>query len=411
MKIKLLFAAILLLSIAVTSHGQNLIINGDFENNKLTYDTINCTTPAFNSLISDVISFGTEPNPDIIESNGYCNWPEHKKWYIALTGGGTDAVALKLSSKIVAGNVYALSFWDEGCNFGLYGFKVGISTNDSTFGTEVYKAPNSVQSVWKNRLDTFTAPVSGLYLTIEGWNGDIGCWNQLDNMSLISLSSLTASIKMQAAKVCVNQFDTIAYNGNGDTTDTYTWNFGTGNAISGAGAGPYRVEWAAAGTYYVSVRVTDSNGDTATAIDTVTVNAAPTATFALDTTIAAGETNLVNYTGNGTANSSFNWTFNNALIETNSGDTSYNMTWTTPGVYNVVLTVTQNGCTSQPMNRTVYVVNPLTVATPVCTDSICMVSYLGFISDTINYNWNFSGANIIAGTGAGTLYFAIWNTR
>jgi hypothetical protein len=400
MKNSLLFTAVLIFSIFTASYGQNMVINGDFENNKATSDMINCNSIQFDTLMSNVYSFGTWTNPDIIESNGYCNWPEHKKWDIALTGGGTDDVAMQLSQPIIAGNKYVVSFWDEGCDFGLFGFEVGISTNDSTFGSVVYQAPTCVNGTWTHRIDTFTAPISGAYLTFQGQVGWVDYWGQLDNVTLITTSTpSTASFNMPSS-ACANQSATITYNGNGNSTDSYIWNFGSGNVLSGSGVGPYQVLWSAAGTYNISLTVIDSAGDTATTTNTIVVNAVPTSSFTLDASIAAGQTDLVNYTGNGSASATYSWNVNNAFIENNNGDTSYNLTWATPGIYNVTLIVSQNGCSSTTQ-QSVTVVNPLTVATPICTDSISMISYSGFIGDTSIYNWSFSGANIIAGSGAG----------
>ena len=53
---------------------------------------------------------------DIITSNVYCDAPQHGNWYVALTSGGTDAISLSLSSSLIAGNTYSISFYDRSCS-------------------------------------------------------------------------------------------------------------------------------------------------------------------------------------------------------------------------------------------------------------------------------------------------------
>lgn len=50
---------------------------------------------------------------DIITSNAYCGLAQNGAWYVALTGSGTDAISLKLSSPLSAGQTYTISFYDR----------------------------------------------------------------------------------------------------------------------------------------------------------------------------------------------------------------------------------------------------------------------------------------------------------
>ena len=399
MKQKLLITALLIITAIAGTNAQNLVINGSFENNKATMDVINPSNQVFDSLMSDVTDYGWWGNADIIESNGYCHYPEDKKWEIDLTGGGSDAIAMTLSSPVVAGQKYVLSYWDAGCDFGLISLEFGISTNDSSFGTKFFQGPLAIQSKWVNHIDTFTANTSGSYLTIEGSNGDIGYWTQLDNVSLTALAKAPNAAFNMPVATCPNQGTTVSVDSS--FIESYVWNFGNANVISSTGSGSYQLSWSNPGTYFVSLTVTDSVGSS-TVVDSIVVNAAPTANFALDTTIIAGQTDLVNYTGNGQADvSTFNWNLNSAIIENNSGNQCLGVTWGIPGIYNVSLTVTQNGCTSAPIQEVVNVISPLTVATPVCSDSICMISYSQLALNSGVYSWSFPGGNIMAGSGAG----------
>ncbi|MCO6487369.1 MAG: gliding motility-associated C-terminal domain-containing protein [Phaeodactylibacter sp.] len=59
--------------------------------------------------------------------------------------------------------------------------------------------------------------------------------------------------------ICVEGQATVAYTGTATPGATYNWDFDGGTVISGSGAGPYQVQWPAAGNYTVSLQV-EENG-------------------------------------------------------------------------------------------------------------------------------------------------------
>ena len=48
--------------------------------------------------------------------------------------------------------------------------------------------------------------------------------------------------------LCIGEQNNISFTGTADPSATYNWSFGSGTVNSGSGAGPYNVQWAAAGT-------------------------------------------------------------------------------------------------------------------------------------------------------------------
>ena len=115
----------------------------------------------------------------------------------------------------------------------------------------------------------------------------------------------------------------------------YTWSFGDGAAVSNVKAGTHT--YAAAGTYLVTLTVTDANGLTSAASQTIGVvssNAAPSAGFTVqcrDLTCAFSDTS---YDSDGSV-VAWHWTLGTGSA---SGRTP---TWTfaAPGLYTVALTV------------------------------------------------------------------------
>lgn len=168
------------------SEGQSFL-NGDFENTLATEDKINVSNTLFNSLMKDAAAFGTNGNIDIITSDSFCGGPKKGNWFIALTGGGTDAISLKLSSPLVQGEKYSITFYQKTCISTtriLTPLQLGVSETENTFGSLVYTSPAATNS-WNVSTFTFTAPNNGQYITIRLSEGNaFTAWTHLDNFSL-----------------------------------------------------------------------------------------------------------------------------------------------------------------------------------------------------------------------------------
>ena len=124
------------------------------------------------------------------------------------------------------------------------------------------------------------------------------------------------------------------------TVTAYSWDFGDGTAsVSGVTAAH---DYAAAGTYQVTLTVTDDLGATATSTQAVTVesiNQLPTADF----TVSGGEL-VMGYDGSSSSDPDgsivgYAWTFGDGTTGTGP---VVSKTYTAPGNYQVTLTVTDN---------------------------------------------------------------------
>ena len=135
------------------------------------------------------------------------------------------------------------------------------------------------------------------------------------------------------------------------TIATYGWNFGDG--MTGSGVSPNHT-YTTAGTYEVTLVVTDNAGATATATVSVRVNAAPVARIASVPTIILGES--ANFDGSGSTDAEgpiagFSWDLGDNALASGS---IVNHTYAAAGIYQVVLTVTDSdgatGTTTQVVN-------------------------------------------------------------
>ncbi|MFH0893408.1 MAG: hypothetical protein V2A54_03140, partial [Bacteroidota bacterium] len=182
----LILIAFLLMQVRVFSQ---TFINGSFEINTAPagVDQINLTNVAFNAFMSNTNGFGSQENLDIITSSTWgSSGAQSGLWYVSLTGGGTDCLTMELSSPLIAGNSYTMSFYDRAdAGFVPCPFTVGVSASNASLGTAVYTGPTPVLDIWTQRTFTFIAPIAGQYISVVQ-----GCvisnWAHIDNFSFPS---------------------------------------------------------------------------------------------------------------------------------------------------------------------------------------------------------------------------------
>jgi len=303
------------------------ILNGSFEINTAGVDQLNLQNAQYNSFMSNSTAFGDwngggpgGGNIDIIGSSHYCGQAQCGNWFVALTSGGTDAISLQLSSPLIAGNTYTISFYDRSCTpFPPgEGVEVGVSNLNNHFGTLVYAAPvTAYDAGWTQRIFSFVAPDTALYITVRcGGVSHQLPWTQVDNFTISSScagnlnlgndTSLCAggSLLLNAAALCA----------------TYLWQDGsTGSTLTVTQSG----------TYWVEV-----SQDACTFRDTISVAFISPKLLDLgdDTTLCSGETLLLHLSIPG---ASYQW---------QDGSTNSAFTVTQPGIYWV--NVTLGGCLS-----------------------------------------------------------------
>jgi len=142
----------------------------------------------------------------------------------------------------------------------------------------------------------------------------------------------------------------VKFDGSGSTADgtivSYAWNFGDGN--TGTGVSPNHT-YAAAGTYTVSLTVTDDAGETSTDTAMAEIESAPNVPPIADPNGPYNGTvgSLVTFDGSGSSDPdgtivSYSWDFGDG--NTNTGLTPSNShTYAAAGTYTVSLTVTDDG--------------------------------------------------------------------
>jgi PKD repeat protein len=177
----------------------------------------------------------------------------------------------------------------------------------------------------------------------------------------------------------------------------YAWDFDDSSPAATTAIASH--SFAAAGTYDVSLQVTDNDGATDTAIESVYVNAPPVAVIVADTLVVEPG-GAVDFASTGSSDSngtivSYAWDFGDSSTD-NVADPAPH-TYTTLGEYAASLTVTDNDGATDTDTVTIYVsADPVAIATASTTTPIVgeTVDFTGSGSadpdgTIVSYDWDF----------------------
>ena len=165
-----------LFTLTFNVNAQNLILNPGFENNTLTVGCyINQSASNVNASLNDITAFygGTMDGIEIgVSDNCYAGGANSGTTHIVMAGlsgpNMFESISFNLSSSIISGETYNLTFYAANSSpGGSESLSVGVSTTNTSFGTQAILIPLSTNSSYTQYLGTFTAPASGDYLTIE----------------------------------------------------------------------------------------------------------------------------------------------------------------------------------------------------------------------------------------------------
>jgi hypothetical protein len=201
-----LFLLAILLCVFSQSTNAQTFINGDFELTSATdgVDEINLSNENYNQKMKFSHAFGTYGDMDIISTSTYDGLPQHGKFFVAFTGGGTDAISMELTEPLKAGENYTISFWDRGSSgYVPQAFQIGISNTADQFGTVVFTAGTPQIGVWTERVFTFRAPESAKYITVQlSGPNNIGDWAQADHFSFVDPRNSITTLKTSKTVFC-----------------------------------------------------------------------------------------------------------------------------------------------------------------------------------------------------------------
>jgi len=208
-------------------------LNGDFEINCATDCIWNMENSLFSSCMANTLAFGTGNSVDIQKIGcGYSN-PQHGKYFISLSFiifnfYRFEAVSMKLSSPLIKGRKYSISYYEQSdttFNDGIDSLAIGISSTPDSFGAIIYKSLPPINH-WIKRTFSFIAPYNADYITVKMCLFHEG-WNFIDNFNIdtclinINLGNDTTLCKDQALSLDASFPDASYIWQDGSTNSTF----------------------------------------------------------------------------------------------------------------------------------------------------------------------------------------------
>jgi len=210
------------------------------------------------------------------------------------------------------------------------------------------------------------SPIPGLasgymgdYIAITSRGGKVyPCWTDTRGGLFMTYVSpfelgLNAAFTADDTEICTSSTVTFTDNSTGSPT-SWSWSFPGGSPSSYNGQNPPPVSYSSAGTYNVSLTVSDgTDNDTETKLNYITVKNVIADFTGFPTTVVVG--NSVTFTDNSDCSPvSWSWSFPGGSPSSFNGQNPPAITYNTEGTYNVSLTVT-NGAGNDTKTETNYI--------------------------------------------------------
>lgn len=179
------YLTILFAALSAGVHSQSFL-NGDFENNSALQCEFNLANSDYSSKMSNSWAFGSGEEVDI--QTFVCGYetPPTGNWFVSLskdTDGNCDAISLELTTNLIAGNQYEISYFSSAL-MGNTGLRFGLSEQKDDFGQPIF-ASQPLLNNWVQKAHTFIAPNNGKYITVTtDCASPSGGWNLIDNLQM-----------------------------------------------------------------------------------------------------------------------------------------------------------------------------------------------------------------------------------
>lgn len=175
-----------------------VFLNGDFEINSADTCDFNNTNSEFNTKIDHVKAFGLAYAPGgfvgevDLQTHGCPYSPQSGNWCLSLASStasttDSDAISIKLSSDLIAGVTYRISFYAFSNSFE-NSIKIGYSSSETFFGMLIYTASMNNNGQWNRYEFDFTPTIGANFITVSN-TANMNGWNGIDNFEINRLLS------------------------------------------------------------------------------------------------------------------------------------------------------------------------------------------------------------------------------
>ena len=242
-------------------------------------------------------------------------------------------------------------------------------------------------------------PMAGIYDVTLEVTDDNGTDSKTLQVTVNSCTNPTADFTTPNFTICENDCIDFTDASTGTNISSWNWTFDGSSTASSTNQNPTNICFPTAGTYDVTLEVTDDNG-TGTKTLQVSVNdcSHPTADFTTPTfTVCIGDCIDFTDASTGTNISSWDWTFNGADTPTSSNQNPTNICYSAAGIYNVRLKVTDDNGTD---TKTLQVVVDDCASAPTASflidsSTVCEGDCISFtdlsLGTPTSWQWTFTG--------------------
>jgi gliding motility-associated-like protein len=221
------------------------------------------------------------------------------------------------------------------------------------------------------------------------------CFSDTTKLTIIVYPVPTSSFTLNN-QVCEGRITNIIYTGTASGNAQYSWTIPGNTNINGSGQGPLNVSWNTAGTYVVSLSVTENACTSTLSSDTIIVHSFPAVNAGPNVTVCSGYSTFIGTSGLPTV--TYQWNPAAGLTSPTNSLSELILTHNGPGplIQNYVLSATENGCTAY--DTTTVTVNVLPIAQVQAPGPQCIFNNSfdfaagGTFGNTSNFNWTFQNA-------------------
>lgn len=273
-----------------------------------------------------------------------------------------------------------------------------VQFTDSTSGTAISSwswdfGDGSGPAATQNPSHTYSA--SGSYnVTLIAGNAS-GCTDTIVRQVIVS----TVPTPLFSANASCQGTATVFTDLSSDTVPLAGWFYDFGDGNNSTSENPGYI-YAAAGTYNVSLTVTNSSGCDTTVMLPVTVNVFPTASYSADTVCIGSVSTFTDHSTG--APTSWQWNFGDGSTDSTGPVTTH--TYTTPGSYVTSLTVSSGAACTDQAFLVVVVRNDvhadISAAGSICEDNVLAVNDNSVITSgsIVSDSWDFGDGSAGATT-------------
>ncbi|MFK7968760.1 MAG: PKD domain-containing protein [Bacteroidia bacterium] len=199
---------------------------------------------------------------------------------------------------------------------------------------------------------------------------------------------------------------------------TYIWDFtsATNAPNNPLGPGPHFASWQNFGFPTVSLQTVVKGCTSDVVTHPIEIKPIPESDFSVPLQVCTGAPGVISFTGRASTQGTGIWDFDGGTVVGGNpnGLDPISVTWATPGMKIITLTVEDRDCFSSEHRDTIIVnkipTSDFNLLSPVCQNDSVRLTYTGNASSSGSFVWQFDGANTNPGTnGQIGPYNVTWN--